>query len=164
MEALFFLKSPLSEIDFATAAFFQLVSAWYIIYIPFFYSKPNGVFMFKVHHINSRKLGLSLIFFFFFGFIWPPLQGMEVPRLGVKSELHLQATATAMPDPSHICDLRHSSWQHQILNPLSEAKDRTHNLMDTSQILNLLSHNGNSFSFIFKRSLIIFFKWSVFDN
>ena len=27
-----------------------------------------------------------------------------------------------MPDPSHICNLRHSSQQHQILNPLSKAK------------------------------------------
>ena len=48
---------------------------------------------------------------------------MEVPRLGVKSELQLPAytTATATQDPSHICDLRHSSPQHRILNPLSEA-------------------------------------------
>ena len=32
---------------------------------------------------------------------------MEVPRLGVKAELQLQAyaTATAMEDPSHICEL-----------------------------------------------------------
>ena len=32
-------------------------------------------------------------------------------------------TATAMQDPSHVCDLYHSSWQHQTLNPLSEARD-----------------------------------------
>ena len=44
------------------------------------------------------------------------------------------AAATAMPDPSPICDLHHSSWQHQILNPLSEARDRTSVLMDSSQI------------------------------
>ena len=32
---------------------------------------------------------------------------MEVPRLGVELELQLLAytTVTAMPDPSHICDL-----------------------------------------------------------
>ena len=61
---------------------------------------------------------------------------MEVPRLGVKLELQLLAytTAIAMPDPSHICDLRHSSWQCQILNPLSEARDQTYNLMVPSQI------------------------------
>ena len=33
------------------------------------------------------------------------------------------STATAMPYPSCICDLYHSSRQRRILNPLSEAKD-----------------------------------------
>ena len=61
---------------------------------------------------------------------------MEVPWLGVKSKLQLQVhgTATAMPDLSHIFDLSHSLWQCQILNPLSEARDGTHILMDTSRI------------------------------
>ena len=31
-------------------------------------------------------------------------------------------------------DLHHSSWQGQILDPLSEARDRTCNLMDTREI------------------------------
>ena len=71
---------------------------------------------------------------------------MEVPRLTVKSELQLPAyaTATAMWDPSRICDLCCSSWQCQIVNPWSEARDQTYNLMDTSQVLNLLSHSRNS--------------------
>ena len=30
--------------------------------------------------------------------------------------------------------LHHSSWQHRILNPLSEARDQTHILMDTNQV------------------------------
>ena len=61
---------------------------------------------------------------------------MEVPRLGVESDLQLPAyaTATATPDLSRICDPHHSSRQHQILNPLCEARDRTHNLMVPSQI------------------------------
>ena len=42
-------------------------------------------------------------------------------------------TATATRDLSHDCDLHHSSWQCQILNPLDEARDRTYILMDTSQ-------------------------------
>ena len=42
---------------------------------------------------------------------------MEVPRLGVESELLLPAYARATARP----DLR----QCQILNPLSEARDRT---------------------------------------
>jgi len=32
-------------------------------------------------------------------------------------------TATAMPDSSCIYDLHCSSWQHQILNLLSRARD-----------------------------------------
>ena len=43
-------------------------------------------------------------------------------------------TAGASLFNSHICDLHHSSQQCQILNPLSEARDWTHILMDTSQV------------------------------
>ena len=35
-------------------------------------------------------------------------------------------------DPSHVCDLYHNSRQRRILNPLSEARDQTYILMDTS--------------------------------
>ena len=61
---------------------------------------------------------------------------MEVPRLGVQLEVQLLAytTATAVRDPSHIADLRHSSRQRQIPNPLSEARDRTRNLIVPSRI------------------------------
>uniref|UniRef100_A0A8D0Q2C6 Uncharacterized protein n=1 Tax=Sus scrofa TaxID=9823 RepID=A0A8D0Q2C6_PIG len=37
-------------------------------------------------------------------------------------------------DLCHICDLHHSSWQCQILNPLRKARDQSHNLMVPSQI------------------------------
>ena len=61
---------------------------------------------------------------------------MEVPRLGVRSELQLlaYATATAMQDLSYICDLHHSSWQCWTLNALSKVKDQTHILMDSSRV------------------------------
>ena len=39
-----------------------------------------------------------------------------------------------MPDPSCTFDLHHSSWQRWIINPLSEAKDKTYILMDANQI------------------------------
>ena len=57
---------------------------------------------------------------------------MEVLRLGIESELQVPAysTATATPDPSHLCDLHHSSQQCQVLNPLSEAGDQTRVLTD----------------------------------
>ena len=79
---------------------------------------------------------LILIFFFFFCFLWSHTQHMEVSRLGVELELQLlaYATATAMPDASRVCDLCHSSRQHWTLNPLSEAHDRTRNLMVPSWI------------------------------
>ena len=49
------------------------------------------------------------------------------PLLGAELVLQLLAytTATATADQSHICDLHHSSWQRQIRNPLSKARDQT---------------------------------------
>ena len=59
---------------------------------------------------------------------------MEVPGLGVKLELQLLAypAATATGDLSRIYKLCCNLWQCQILNPLSEARDRTHVLMHAS--------------------------------
>ena len=76
------------------------------------------------------------IIFFYFCFLGPHLQHMEVPRLRVESELQLPAytTVIATEDLSPIWDLHHSSWQCRILNLLSEARDWTCVLMDASQI------------------------------
>ena len=86
------------------------------------------------------------LMYFFLSFLRLHLWHMEVPRLGVELELQLLAytTATATPDPSHIGNLHCSSQQCQILNPMSKARDLTCILVDTSQVLNPLSHNGNS--------------------
>ena len=67
----------------------------------------------------------SLPFFFFFFFLGPHPRHMEVPRLGVESEIQPLAytTATATQDPSRICDLYDSSQQCQMPDPLSEARD-----------------------------------------
>ena len=43
-------------------------------------------------------------------------------------------TATATQDPSHVCNLHHSSRQCWMLNPLSEVRDQTYNLVVPSQI------------------------------
>ena len=77
---------------------------------------------------------------------------MEVPRLGVESELQLLAYVTAMAtwDPSGVCNLNQSSLQWQILNPLNEARDWSGILMGCSQVLNLLSHKENSSKAEFK--------------
>ena len=76
---------------------------------------------------------------------------MEVPRLGVKSELQLPAytIATAMTDLSGICDLHRSSQKHQILNSLSEARDQTRALMDPSRVVNRWAMMGTPISFYF---------------
>ena len=88
------------------------------------------------------------MFLFVSLFLGLHLRHKEIPRLGVESELQLPdySTATATQDLSCIWDLHHSSQQCRILNPLSEAGDQTCILMDTSQVLNPLSHNGNSLS------------------
>ena len=82
---------------------------------------------------------LSFFLFFFFVFCYffgQLLRQMEVPRLGVESELYppAYARATAMQDLSRICNLHHSSRQHRILNPLSKARDRTRVLTDASRV------------------------------
>ena len=84
------------------------------------------------------------VLFCYFCFLGPHLWHMEVPRLGVQSEIQppVYTTATAMQDSSRICDLHHSSQQHWILNPLREARDRTHNLMAPSQIRLLCATTG----------------------
>ena len=56
-------------------------------------------------------------------FLGPHARHIEVPRLGVESELQQPAYTTAMPDPGHVCNLHHSPWQYWILNPLSKAGD-----------------------------------------
>ena len=57
-------------------------------------------------------------------FLWLHLWHMKFPRLGVESELQLQAytTARATLDPSCICNLCHSLQQHQTLNLVTETK------------------------------------------
>ena len=52
-------------------------------------------------------------------------------QIGASAEACAIATATVMLDLSCICDLCHSLRQSWILNPLSEATDQTHILVDT---------------------------------
>ena len=98
----------------------------------------------------------SLLFFIFFGFLGPHLWYMEVPRLGVESELQLPAdtTATAIQDQSPVWNLHHNSWQCQIFNPLSEARDWTRNLMVRSQICFHCATMGTPWLYILLKFLI----------
>ena len=72
------------------------------------------------------------MWFYFFVFLGPCSWHMEVPRPG--AELWLSLLATAMWEQSRVCDLHHSSRQCRTLNPLSEASDGTHVLMDPGQV------------------------------
>lgn len=70
-------------------------------------------------------LSLLLCLFYFFIFLGPApaAYGSSQTRVGVKSEqLLTYATATALPDPSFICDLHCISWQCMILNPIGEPE------------------------------------------
>ena len=98
------------------------------------------------------------VFLFLFIFFYGHTAAYGSSQQGVKSELQLPAytTATATPDLSCVCDLQRSLGQRWILNPLSEARDQTPILMDTSWVLNLLSRNGNSQIGIFKQHLFQF--------
>ena len=91
-----------------------------------------------------------LFLFLFFCFLGPHPWHMEVPRLGVKLKLQLPAFTMAIRNLSCICDLHHSSWQHCIPDPLSEARDQTCVLMDTSQICFRYTTVGTPVSHILK--------------
>ena len=65
--------------------------------------------------------------YFYFFLLWPHPWQIELPGLGVKLELQLPvyATATAMPDPSRICNLCCSNagslthWKRPGIKPAS---------------------------------------------
>ena len=101
--------------------------------------------------LPQPKLHFSTCQFFFF-FFGTAVADMEVPRLGVKSDLQPWAytTAKAMRDPSHIFHLHRSSWQRRIPNPLIEARDQTHILLDTSWIRFRCATKGTPDSLLFK--------------
>ena len=91
---------------------------------------------------------------------------MEVPRLGVQSELQLPAytTATATQDPSLICNLHHSSQQCQIPDPLCEATDQACTLTDTSQIRFHRATAGTPELLIFKLFIFLLWEFHLINN
>ena len=95
-------------------------------------------------HTRS-SLSLQLLFSFSF-FLQLYSWHMKIPGLGVKSELQLKAyaTATAMLDPSSICNLCRSLQQPWILNPPSRPGIKLTDSQTQCQILHLLSSNVNS--------------------
>ena len=68
-----------------------------------------------------------------------------------RSELRLQPTPK-----SRVCDLHRSSWQWQILNPLSEARNQTGNLMVPSWIRFYCATTGTPISQCFRIICLIY--------
>ena len=96
--------------------FVWVIQAGVLDRIPGVEEKPRVVFLpwFPLF-VNGTA---SILFYFFLG-----PKHMEIPGLGVTLEPAYVIAATAIPDPSCIC--------HWILNPLGEARDRTHIITDT---------------------------------
>ena len=151
----------------------SLYYSLFFFFFFFFFLSAHGMWKFlsqglNLHHNRGNAISLTTKpsgnfapFFPFFLFLFPFCfsglhpRPMEVLRPGVESELQLPAyiIARASQDLSHICDLHHSSRQCWILNPLNEARDGNHVLMDANWVCNLMSHSGNSSSFFSDRVL-----------
>ena len=104
----------------------------------------------------------SFCLFMCFGLFRGTPWHMEVPRLGVESELQLPAYITATQDLSCICDLHHNSRQCQIFSPLSKARDPTCILMHPSWVHYHCATLGTLafiYSFILLCILRIFLYW-----
>ena len=96
---------------------------------------------------RDRRVLFSLHKFDFFFFLFraiPAAYGSSQGRGRI-------GAVAARPHHSHsnagskpVCDLHHNSWQHWILNPLNEARDRTCILVNTFWVRILLSQNRNS--------------------
>ena len=76
------------------------------------------------------KLFLVTLFYFFLFFIFRATSA----AYGGYQRLNWTCSCWPTPEPQqhHIWDLHHSSQQSRILNPMSEARDRTRILVDTT--------------------------------
>ena len=91
----------------------------------------------ELHIFKMTEMVNFAFFFFFFCFFGGFLlvaYGSSQARGPIRAKLPGYTTATGTWDLSHDYDLHHSSQQHWIPNPLSQARDQTHILTDTSQI------------------------------
>ena len=110
----------------------------------------------------------TLFFYFYFYFCpfraTPVAYGSSQARDPVKAAaagLHLSHSNARS---SRICDLHQSSQQHRILNPLSEARDQTHILVDASGFVTpweLLYFKDSLNSCNAIQKTILLFSWSM---
>ena len=92
----------------------------------------------------SKPVFPFLFFFSCFFKVLPEAYGSSQARglIGATASAYTTATTTAMPDSSRVCDVYHSSQQRRIPDPLSEARDWTRILVDTSWICFCCSRMG----------------------
>jgi len=93
---------------------------------------------------------------FFFFFLQLHMWHMEIPQ--ARGQTSCSCWLTPQPQQCRIwvasTTYTTAGGNSRSFNPLSKAGEQTHILMDTSQVLNLLSHNGNS--------LLSFFNWAFY--
>ena len=126
MEQWFLMRNLLSFLIFSVCVFLSFIVQFFLPLprVSLSLSVSSFSSFFPPPHSPLSTLNSILLHFILFQFILGPhLQHVEIPRLGVESELQLPAyaIATAMWDPSHVCDLHHGSGQcckqGQELNP-----------------------------------------------
>ena len=103
------LSKEIYRLGFVQTFHSSIAILFYAVHL--FFPVPLYKYSFFFYYFYYFFLFLFLSFFFLGLHPWR----MEVPRLGVESEPLLPAYATAIQDPSHICNLHRSSEQHGIL-------------------------------------------------
>ena len=104
-------------------------------YNPVWISKYLQLSIYNKIFSTTEKKNVSFIvswicFFFFLCMAAPVVYWNSFTGGQIRAAAASLTTDTAKPDPSHICDLCRS-LQHQILNPLSKARNQTCVLTDT---------------------------------
>jgi len=117
----------LVEIDWISSYEDQVFSTAYNSSVTHWKKKFKFLWM-----ISKALCGLTLLLFFVFVFCILSFEGHTHSIYGGSQASGPIATATS--DLSRVFDLHHSSRQCRILNPLSETRDQTCNLMVPSRI------------------------------
>lgn len=109
-------------------------------YLPWLYIHPHS-FSYEFYKINlqtqlpSKLFILFFLFFFLFKILGPRLQYMEVPRLWSNWSCNSQPTLQKQQLQVQAAPVRYTTAHgNPGLNPLNEARDLTHVLMDTSRV------------------------------
>ena len=96
-----------------------------------FYTEYSKVIPITITFINAGLFWFPAIFFFVRAALATQRSSQARDTFGAATASHSHHSNARL---SRICNLHHSSRQHWILNPLSQARSQTHVLMDTSRI------------------------------